>query len=90
LFGYVLPKSIRENAYEPYVDELKEDYITARANPKNRRGWPARWLWLCFFIRTFAACVTSLRLFALESCWKWVFALLPGGVQDWLRRFTGR
>ena len=77
LFGYVLPKSIRQKAYEPYVDELKQDYITARANPKNRRKWARRWLWLCFFVRTFATSVTCLRLFAVDSCWKWLFALLP-------------
>lgn len=90
LFGYVLPPSIKRKAYEPYVEEMKEDYLVARSNPKNRRKWPRRWLWFCFFIRTFAACVTSLRLFFMESCWKWLAALLPSEVKDWFRRFTGR
>jgi hypothetical protein len=50
LFLFLLPPSVRERVYEPAHEELKEDYIRARAICAGRcsRAWVA----FCFTMRT--------------------------------------
>ena len=50
LFPFLLPPSVRERIYEPAHEELKEDYLRARAICAGR--YSRAWVAFCFTIRT--------------------------------------
>jgi len=57
LFPIILPRSVRERIYEPYLEELKEDYLRERAR---WTGWYSRkWVTFAFTARTAGAFTNS-------------------------------
>ena len=50
LFGFLLPRRVRQEVFEPAQEEMKEDYLRA-LRPLCTRG-EARWLTMCFSFRT--------------------------------------
>jgi hypothetical protein len=59
LFGFLLPRKIRQEVFEPTPEEMKEDYLVALRPLLTRLE--ARWLIFCFSIRTLVIVCQSLR-----------------------------
>jgi hypothetical protein len=87
LFAYLLPKAIRESAYEPSRQDLLEDYLLARRSYRTK--WARRWLAFCFTFRTAVLVIQSLRAMLGEKglrCVRWLaYATLGGNMVRGLR-----
>lgn len=75
LFGFLLPRSIRDSAYEAGRNELLEDYVLARK--KYRTRWARHWLVFCFTTRTALLWSDCLRVWGQDKAVRAVFALFP-------------
>lgn len=64
ILAFALPKKIREQVYEPYQNELLEDYLLAK---KFKGKWARRWIALCFSVRTVIAILASFRVAGLNK-----------------------
>ena len=81
LLGFLLGKRIRKQVYEPYQQELLEDYT--RAKKYRRSSWARRWLGLCFTIRTLGVLVECIRVALLSKTGRFLLKLIPGPVRHW-------
>jgi hypothetical protein len=87
LFPIILPKAVRERIYEPYHEELKEDYLEARK--RFRTPWAKQWIWFAFTWRTAWAVAHCLWVAFGETLWKIavrLFGFLAGArAVEWVR-----
>lgn len=80
LLGWVLPSKLRRTVYEPYRQELLEDYLVSR---KQSRTSAARWwLFICYTLWTVYAVVLSILAGLSSVAGQRLMRLLP---QRWRR-----
>jgi len=80
LFAYLLPSKIRAQAYEPALQELREDYLVARR--RYRTNSSRRWLTLCFTVRTALLVVQSFRVLVGDRALRFLRWLAIGILGD--------
>lgn len=61
LLSFLIPRKIRQNAFEPYFEELKEDRLFAKGKVHSKAG--KCWVEFCFYFRLIIAFLQSL------ICW---------------------
>jgi hypothetical protein len=82
LFALVLPRKVRGEAFEPFVEEIKEDLVRALA--KNRKSRIAcYWIAFCAIFRAALATLESFRLLLTGKAFDLVLKLLPIEVRKW-------
>ncbi len=81
LLRFALPRKIQKSLYEPYREELLEDYIIAKR--RIRTKWARRWLALFFAIRTSMAVVNCLRAWGAGSLLQALSKLAPERFREW-------
>jgi hypothetical protein len=59
MFSFILPRKVRNEVFEPALEELKEDFLVAR-KLRSTRG-QRRWLTICFTVRTIILVAQSIR-----------------------------
>jgi hypothetical protein len=62
--GYILPRRIRFDIYEPYCADLVADYMEIR---QHAGSFTRAWIDLCFAARTIVAVLSSLRVWLADS-----------------------
>jgi len=80
LFGYFLPKSIRERVYDPVRNELLEDYYETRRF-RSRSG--RLWLGFCFTFRLILLVLECCRAVMADSTVHLVLMTMPPRIREW-------
>lgn len=75
--GFIFSRKMRDQIYDPIIEELKEDLLLARA----RRRTPAarRWIQVSFFVRTSVVFLHCLLIAASRPFGK----LIPAAIKAW-------
>ncbi len=81
LLGYVFPKELRLEVYEPIRNELLEDYLTARR--KYRTRWARRWLCFCYTLRTAWVVLDCFRVLAASKLGQALLTWMPEPLRRW-------
>jgi hypothetical protein len=89
LFQFILPRTIRREAFEPAYNEIKKDYLLAQ---QYKSKWAKRWLCFCFICQTTYMIGDCFRVFFGSKLKSLLLLLVPVGVRELIeivRRFFG-
>lgn len=80
LIGFLFTHRIRNDVYEPYRNEMLEDYYSSKRFRSRGAKW---WLRLCFLWRTVWVVLDCWRLTLSSPLGKWLSGMMPEPIRRW-------